>query len=209
VGNSARVLSALPLLSAASVISCAQLFLGQLPSAREARRGKSHAAAGRFSARRRARRGRGADCNRGRAGDDRFRVTVTNAGTYRAQSLSAPSGADQLSPTSKVGTASNWHFVSKTTDVTGEVGTQLGIEFRLEGNPVGDGVTLHMVLKFPAQGIRNPNTGDTMHNANIAFANLKIGALSRLLHELRQSLDQQAAASDVLQVISASICNHP
>ena len=74
--------------------------------------------------------------------------------------MSAPSRAGQLSPTGTVGTASNWHFVSKSTDVAGQVGTQFGIEFRIDGNPVGDGVTLHMVLNFPPQGIRNPNTGD-------------------------------------------------
>jgi len=104
-------------------------------------------------------------------------VTITNAGTYTAQSVSAPSRAGQLSPTGTVGTASNWHFVSKSTEVAGQVGTQFGIEFRIDGNPVGDGVTLHMVLNFPPQGIRNPNTGDIMHTANIAFPNLKIGAL--------------------------------
>jgi Domain of unknown function (DUF3859) len=107
-------------------------------------------------------------------------ITVTNAGIYEAQSVSAPSGTGQLSPTGTIGTASNWHFVSKTTDVTGQVGTQFGIEFRLEGNPVGDGVTLHMLLKLPPQGIRNPNTGETMHTAKIAFPNLKIGALCLL-----------------------------
>ena len=107
-------------------------------------------------------------------------VTVTNAGTYTAQSVSAPSRAGQLSPTGTVGTASNWHFVSKSTDVAGQVDTQFGIEFRIDGNPVGDGVTLHMVLNFPPQGIRNPNTGDTMHTTNIAFPNLKIGALCLL-----------------------------
>jgi hypothetical protein len=53
-------------------------------------------------------------------------VTVTNAGTYKAQSVSAPSGAGQLSPTGTVGTASNWHFVSSTTDVVGQVGAQFG-----------------------------------------------------------------------------------
>ena len=107
-------------------------------------------------------------------------VTVTNAGTYKAQSVSAPSGAGQLSPTGTIGTATNWHFVSKTSEVAGEVGTQFGIEFRLEGNPVGDTVTLHMVLKFPPQGIRNPNTGATMHTADVTFPDLKIGALCLL-----------------------------
>jgi hypothetical protein len=107
-------------------------------------------------------------------------ITVTNAGIYEARSVGAPSGTGQLSPTGTIGTASNWHFVSKTTDVTGQVGTQFGIEFRLEGNPVGDGVTLHMLLKLPPQGIRNPNTGETMHTAKIAFPNLKIGALCLL-----------------------------
>jgi hypothetical protein len=107
-------------------------------------------------------------------------VTVTNAGTYKAQSVSAPGGAGQLSPTGTIGTASNWHFVSKTSEVVGEIGTQFGIEFRLEGNPVGDSVTLHMVLKFPPKGIRNPNTGTTMHTADIEFPNLKIGTLCLL-----------------------------
>jgi hypothetical protein len=86
-------------------------------------------------------------------------VTVTNAGTYEAQSVSAPSGAGQLSPTGTVGTASNWHFVSSAAAVAGQVSTQFGIEFRIDGNPVGEGVTLHMVLKVPPQGIRNPKTG--------------------------------------------------
>jgi hypothetical protein len=102
-------------------------------------------------------------------------VAIINAGTYTAQSVSAPSRAGQLSPTGTVGTASNWHFVSDSTDVAGQVGTQFGIEFRIDGNPVGEGVTLHLVLNFPPQGIRNPNTGDMMHTANIAFPNLKIG----------------------------------
>jgi hypothetical protein len=82
-------------------------------------------------------------------------VTVTNAGTYTAQSVSGPSRA-------------------------GQVGTQFGVEFRIDGNPAGEGVTLHLVVKFPPQGIRNPNTGDMMHTANIAFPNLKIGALCLL-----------------------------
>jgi hypothetical protein len=107
-------------------------------------------------------------------------VTVTNAGTYTSQSVSGPSRAGQLSPTGTIGTATNWHFVSTSTDVAGQVGTQFGIEFRIDGKPVGDGVTLHLVLNFPPQGIRNPNTGDMMHTANIIFPNLKIGALCLL-----------------------------
>jgi hypothetical protein len=57
---------------------------------------------------------------------------------------------------------------------------EFGIEFRIDGNPAGEGVTLHLVLNFPPQGIRNPNTGDMMHTVNIAFPNLKIGALCLL-----------------------------
>jgi hypothetical protein len=104
-------------------------------------------------------------------------VTVTNAGAYAAQSLSAPSRAGQLSPTGTIGTAANWHFVSNAAEITGDVGNQFGIEFRIDGKPVGDGVTLHLVINFPPQGIRNPNTGDLMHTTNIAFPNLKIGAV--------------------------------
>ena len=90
-------------------------------------------------------------------------VTVMNAGTYTAKSISAPSRGGQMSPTSTIGTASNWHFVSNGTEVPGQVGTQFGIDFRIDGSPVGDGMTLHRVLNFPTQGLRNPNTGDMMH----------------------------------------------
>jgi hypothetical protein len=74
----------------------------------------------------------------------------------------------------------DWHFVSDSTDVPGTVGTQFGIEFRIDGAPAGDGVTLYLALTFPPQGMRNPNTGETMHDARIAFPNVKIGALSVL-----------------------------
>jgi hypothetical protein len=104
-------------------------------------------------------------------------VTVTNAGTYTGESISAPARAGQISPTGTIGTAVNWRFVTSSPDVVGKVGAQFGIEFRIDGAPVGDGVTLHLVLTFPAQGIRNPNTGDMMHAAKIAFPNMKIGAL--------------------------------
>ena len=70
----------------------------------------------------------------------------------------------------------NWHFVSNGTEVPGEVGTQFGIEFPIDGSAVGDGKTLHLVLNFPPQGLRNPNTSDMMHTARIALPNLKIGA---------------------------------
>jgi len=107
-------------------------------------------------------------------------VTVTNAGTYTVQSTSTAAHAGQLSPTGTIGTESDWHFVSDAPDVAGKVGTQFGIEFRIDGAPAGDNVTLYLVLAFPPQGIRNPNTGDTMHAANIAFPNMKIGALCLL-----------------------------
>jgi len=96
-------------------------------------------------------------------------VTVTNAGTYTGQSASGPAHAGQLSPTGTVGVAVDWQFVSDAQDVAGKVGTQFGIEFRIDGTPPGDGVTLHLVLAFPPQGVRKPNTGETMHAANIAF----------------------------------------
>ena len=104
-------------------------------------------------------------------------VIITNAGTYTGQSTSTPASAGQLSPTGTVGRAADWHFVSDAPDVAATVGTQFGIEFRIDGTPLGDGITLRLVLAFPPQGIRNPNTGDMMHAANIAAPNMKIGAL--------------------------------
>jgi hypothetical protein len=107
-------------------------------------------------------------------------LTITNAGTFTGQTTSAPAGAGQQSPTSTIGTEVSWHFVSASMDVAGQVGTQFGIEFRIDGTPPGDGVTLYLALAFPPQGIRNPNTGNMLHAAKIAFPNMKIGALSVL-----------------------------
>jgi hypothetical protein len=105
-------------------------------------------------------------------------ITVTKAGTYTGDSTSAPARAGQQSPTNTVGTATNWQFVSAGADVAGKIGTQFGIEFRVDGEPAGDGVTLYMAFTFPPQGIRNPNTGNVLHTAKVAFPNMKIGALS-------------------------------
>jgi hypothetical protein len=107
-------------------------------------------------------------------------VTITNAGTFVGEATSAPAQAGQQSPTGTVGTEVSWHFASGSADVAGKVGTQFGIEFRIDGTPPGDGVTLYLALTFPPQGIRNPNTGNMLHAAKIAFPNLKIGALSVL-----------------------------
>jgi hypothetical protein len=103
-------------------------------------------------------------------------VTITNVGTYTAESKSAPARSGQQSPTSTVGTVRDWRFTSDSHDVLGKVGTQFGVEFRLDGAPRGEDVTLYLALIFPPEGIRNPNTGEVMHSAKIAFPNTKIGA---------------------------------
>jgi len=105
-------------------------------------------------------------------------ITVTSAGTYTAQTTSTPARSGQQTPTGTVGTAADWHFLSDSTDIPGKAGTQFGIEFRLDGAPAGDAVTLYAAFTFPPQGIRNPNTGAVMRTAKIAFPNVKIGALS-------------------------------
>jgi len=104
-------------------------------------------------------------------------ITITKVGTYTAQTKSAPARPGQETPTGTVGTDVNWHFVLDSPDVAGKAGTQFGIEFRLEGTPAGEGATLHAAFTFPPHGVRNPNTGDMMHTAKVAFPNMKIGAL--------------------------------
>jgi Domain of unknown function (DUF3859) len=104
-------------------------------------------------------------------------VTITNAGPYTAESKSAPARSGQQSPTSTVGTVRNWRFTSDSHDVLGKVGAQFGMEFRIDGAPPGENVTLYFAVQFPAEGIRNPNTGVIMHDAKIALPNMKIGAL--------------------------------
>jgi Domain of unknown function (DUF3859) len=105
-------------------------------------------------------------------------VTVTRAGSYTAQATNKPAEAGQESPTRTVGTLANWHFISDAPEVDGKVGTQFGIEFRIDGTPADQPVTIHLGLKFPPQGIRNPNTGNVLHDTRIAFPAMKVGALS-------------------------------
>lgn len=104
-------------------------------------------------------------------------VTVTNAGIYTARTTSKPAEAGQQSPTGTVGSVTDWHFVSDSAAVDGKVGTQFGVEFRIEGPPASDSVTLHLALTFPPEGLRNPNTGNLLHSIKMAVPNLKIGAL--------------------------------
>ena len=107
-------------------------------------------------------------------------LTVTHVGSYTAVTTSAIAHSGQQSPTGTIGTDVNWHFVSDSTDIRGEVGTEFGIEFRVDGTPAGESVTLYLTLSFPPSGIRNPNTGELMRTARIAFPNMKIGDLSVL-----------------------------
>jgi len=107
-------------------------------------------------------------------------ITIAKVGSFAGRSTSATAEAGQQSPTGTVGTVTDWHFVSDSTDIDGKTGTQFGIEFHIEGAPAGEAVTLHLALTFLAQGIRNPNTGETLHSAKIAFPNIKIGALCLL-----------------------------
>lgn len=104
-------------------------------------------------------------------------LTVTHAGIYTGQTTSALAQAGQQSPTRTVGAVSDWHFVTDSTDIPGKVGTQFGMEFRVDGTPEGEAVTLHLALTFPPPGIRNPNTGERMDTTTIAFTDMKIGAL--------------------------------
>ena len=113
-------------------------------------------------------------------------ITITHVGAYAAETKSAPAQSGQESPTGTVGTDTNWHFEADSADVLGKVGTQFGIEFRIDGEPREDGVTLYLTLIFPPQGMHNPNTGKTMHTAKIAFPNMKNRRAARCRLRLRQ-----------------------
>jgi hypothetical protein len=104
-------------------------------------------------------------------------ITVTHAGTYTGPATNRPAEAGQETPTRTIGTVSNWSFVSDSTTIDGKVGTQFGVEFRIDGSPADERATLYLGLKFPPQGIRNPNTGELLHEARVAFPNMTIGAL--------------------------------
>jgi Domain of unknown function (DUF3859) len=105
-------------------------------------------------------------------------ITVTHVGTYTGETTSTPAQSGQHSPTGTVGTGTDWHFVSDSPDVLGNIGTEFGIEFHIDGSTPGAAATLYAVFNFPPQGMRNPNTGDLTHSAKIAFPNLKVGAVA-------------------------------
>ena len=55
----------------------------------------------------------------------------------------------------------------RIANCTHAIGAQFGIEFRLDGEPHDDSVTLYLTVIFPPQGIHNPHTGTTMYAAKI------------------------------------------
>ena len=106
-------------------------------------------------------------------------VTVTNAGTYTAQSISGPSRAGQLSSTGTVGRASDWHFVSDSTDVAARSAPSSASSSASTAIRSATASRYIWCSLSPA-GHSQSEYRRHMHTANIAVPNLKIGALCLL-----------------------------
>jgi len=70
----------------------------------------------------------------------------------------------------------DYKFVAKTTSIPARRGVGFGIEYRVRGAPTDATVPLRSVTIFPAGGLRNPKTGETVPR-NEYIEEKAIGAL--------------------------------
>jgi hypothetical protein len=79
------------------------------------------------------------------------RIEIWDAGIYKIE---------------KTGTGTNvianQTLIQKTTTVPATLGTRFGIRFRVIGQPNGAIANFKLLIRFPAPGMKNPTTGETL-----------------------------------------------
>ena len=98
---------------------------------------------------------------------------ITQFGTYEYKVTSTQELGGTAAGTLK---SVDYKFVSKTTSVPARRGVGFGIEYRVRGAPKDAQVPLRSVTIFPAGGLRNPKTGETVER-NEYIEDKAIGAL--------------------------------
>ena len=71
----------------------------------------------------------------------------------------------------------NYNFVSTTTAIPACKGVRFGFEYRVMGEPAGASISIRSVTLFPADGVRNPKSGQQFSRSEY-MENREIGAVS-------------------------------
>jgi len=82
------------------------------------------------------------------------KIVISDPGIYRFEVEKVDRTPDSVSTGFK--TIRNVELVQKTERIPGVLGTSFGVRFEIVGEPQGTLVTLKLVTRFPAPGLRNP-----------------------------------------------------
>jgi len=96
------------------------------------------------------------------------RVDIVEAGIYQIHRT----GEVVQSPNTAVGTirsADRRELIEATTTVPAKVGTSFGIRFVAIGEPMGTKMNVTFITRYPAQGLRNPNTGKIAYKSEFEW----------------------------------------
>lgn len=85
------------------------------------------------------------------------RVDISNAGIYRVEK-----GTVEDAPTTALGrfnVVRDQTLVERTQRIPGRLEVNMGMNFEIVGQPIGELVTVRYVTHFPPPGLRDPKTG--------------------------------------------------
>jgi Domain of unknown function (DUF3859) len=92
------------------------------------------------------------------------RVDIVETGIYNFHKV----GKVSLGPNTATGIitfAADRKLLKATTSVPAKVGNEFGMRFVVIGIPNGASAKITCITKFPARGLRNPNTGKTIYQS--------------------------------------------
>ena len=100
------------------------------------------------------------------------RIEIVERGIYRSEIVKSVD--DPNLAAGRINVVADVRLIRPTTDVPAQVGVSFGIRYRIVGPRRGDPVSLKMVTRFPAQGLRNPARSET-HYRNDYLASRVVG----------------------------------
>ena len=87
-------------------------------------------------------------------------VRVIESGVYRAETVKR---TNTPGTTGIVNTVENIQLITNTTNILGQIGVRFGLRYIPIGSPSGAAAGLNLAVTFPRQGLRKPNTGETLY----------------------------------------------
>jgi hypothetical protein len=85
------------------------------------------------------------------------RITISDPGLYGYETEKVEDAPNSVRGIFR--TVRNQRLIEQTERVPGLIGTSFGVNFDVAGKPNGESVTLRLITRFPAPGLRDPKTG--------------------------------------------------